>query len=334
LLDIPARSIRFRLVKLREKGILHRRIAVTHERKLGLGEMVIYVEENPEKRKEFYKILNEQSVFSWHVPTTGRFNGYCLHTLYSLDSPDLPFIYLKLLKEKSIIKDYFSFITVDYQSPGWNFDFFNTEGEWTWDWRMWEEQIKKGVSPREQKKIVFDEKSERIDFDYMDIQILRALYAPELNTLKKMEKKLQLSESQIGRRIKSMEEKGIIRGYRTGFTPFKDLVTLSCFIKLKKNMEQVMYHLTQIPYPKSLAIESRDKVALGIPLPSKEVVGFLNGLYTLKPIIDSYFCQIWHTNPIFNFQDAYGVYDKETNSWVKLTKKFENSIEKIKKISE
>ena len=41
VVNIPARSIRYRLSKLKEKGLLRQKIPITHERRLGIGEKFI-----------------------------------------------------------------------------------------------------------------------------------------------------------------------------------------------------------------------------------------------------------------------------------------------------
>ncbi|MBD3192575.1 MAG: winged helix-turn-helix transcriptional regulator, partial [Candidatus Heimdallarchaeota archaeon] len=180
--------------------------------------------------------------------------------------------------------------------------------------------------------LTFEENPESIDFDYLDVQILKYLYQYSGITQKELATKLDLSESQISRRIKTMEQNGIIRGYQTGFRPFNNLITIVCLIKVNKEVNHLIYCLSQIPYPKTIAYENRNQIAIGLELPAKELKGFLNGLYLLRPFMKSYFLQFYHRSPKVTYQDSFDLFDKETNSWEQIAKEFQCSMNKMETI--
>lgn len=330
-LGIPARSIRYRIAKLKEKGILQKKIAITHERKLGLVERIFLIEENVETNSEFLSIIADNQAMGWYVPTTGKYNGFIVHSLCSHNKENLPIRLMQEIKKKGIIKDFFVFETIDYKILEWNYDFFDKNGEWTWDWKILEEQINQRKIYEKSPKIQFENKPEIIDFDTKDIQILENLYSEEAMTLKDFGEILQLSESQVGRRIKSMEEKGIIKGYRTGFKPFIKLLTISYFAT--GNLDQLLQYVSKIPYPLVIIYQDENNIEIGIDIRQNELKDFLNFVTSLKNLVDSYFLQFWHANPTFNHQTLYDYYDKDTSSWIKLTAEYEKSLQNIKSIN-
>ncbi|NHJ05100.1 MAG: Lrp/AsnC family transcriptional regulator [Candidatus Heimdallarchaeota archaeon] len=324
-LNIPSRSIRYRLAKLKAANILQEKSIITHERKLGIREHFFIIEENANYRNKFQEILSSNPALSWYVPASGKYNGFLVHALNGMKAPNYPFLLMEKMKETNIISDFYHFELVDYQEIGWNYDFFSSEGNWTWDWNLWEESIKKGKIDIK-NDFTFEENPPLTYFDYLDIQILKYLYLPENITQKELGKKLDLSESQISRRIKSMEQNGIIRGYRTGFKPFSNVYLVLCVIETQNNMKKILNHLYQIPYPKTIAYKNSSTICLGIEIPSDELKGLLNGFHLLNPDIDNYFFQIYLKDPIFNVQNSFDLFDQESNSWLNLVKEYEKTI--------
>lgn len=332
ILGIPARSIRYRISKLKENNILIKKIAITHERKLGLVERSFLVETYNNTNSLFLSIITENSAFVWYVPTSGKFNGYIVHSLSSYDNKDLPINLMEVIKKKKIIKDYYTFETADYKILGWNYDYFDKNSEWIWDWK----KLAKEVRNQNQKEFLdfhFEGEHDIIDFDFQDIQILKNLYSSDDMTLKDFEEQLDLSDSQISRRIRSMEEKGIIKGYRTGFQPFVDLLTISCFFQLNDNLKEILGYISKIPYPITIIYQDNNSIQIEIKLLVEELKDFLNFISSIKNQIESYFLQFWHSEPIFDHQDLYDYFDEKTNNWLKLTKEYKKSLEKIKKMT-
>jgi DNA-binding Lrp family transcriptional regulator len=328
---IPPRTIRYRISKLEEKRILQKKIPITHERKLGIGENIIIVEENPKMREKFHDIINKNTAIDICIPTYGKYNGYYLHSTYCLDSSYTPHKISQLLLKKKIIKEYFIFDLLDYKVFGWNFDYFDEKGNWCWKWEIWKEHLLKEIKNSNELEIKFDTKAKRIDFDFTDIQILRNMYSLENVTLKKLAENLELSITQIGRRIKKMEEKGIIRGYKTGFFPFTNFIPLFILIDADKNTEQIFYHLSKIPYPLTIAIDNKEKIGVVIEFPQYEISDFLKAFYFLKPLLKTIKIQFWSENPDINIADNYNFFDEITNTFTKINEEHERTIRELEK---
>ncbi|MHA2047472.1 MAG: winged-helix domain-containing protein, partial [Candidatus Thorarchaeota archaeon] len=54
--NIPERTVRYRISKLKEKGVLCKAKVQTHERKLGLAEYILVATSNPATEATFKKI--------------------------------------------------------------------------------------------------------------------------------------------------------------------------------------------------------------------------------------------------------------------------------------
>ncbi|MHA1211167.1 MAG: winged helix-turn-helix transcriptional regulator [Candidatus Heimdallarchaeota archaeon] len=329
-LDIPARSIRYRISRLKEKGILSKRLAITHERKLGLREQFIYINEIPSKKCHLLEIFDANPAF-WYVPTTGKYNGFLLHALDPISPLNLPKKIMQDLKKEHLLQDYFIYETIDFLTLGWDFTYFDSLGNWNWEWQIWSDLIQRAKTDAD-NRFTFDDALEIITFDQKDIQILNNLYSEEEIPIRKIAESLDLSESQIGRRIKTMQQKGIIKGYRSGFNPFRDLIGIDCFIYPTGSFNRIINLLAKIPYPKSVTFASQQLAVFSVFIPNNEVKDFLNAFDTLKPLLDSYFLQFWHSVPSIDHQDLYEFYETTTNSWSKLTKGYELANLKLKEI--
>jgi len=329
-LDIPARSIRYRISKLKEKGILSKRLAITHERKLGLREQFIYINEIPSKKRHLLEIFDANPAF-WYVPTTGKYNGYLLHALDPISPLNLPKKFMQVLKKERLLQDYFIYETIDFLTLGWDFTYFDSLGNWNWEWQIWSELIQRAKTVTD-SRFTFDDALEIITLDHRDIQILNNLYSEEELPIRKIAESFDLSESQIGRRIKTMQQKGIIKGYRTGFSPFRELIGIDCFIYSSDSFNHIINLLAKIPYPKSITFASQQLTVFSVFIPNNEVKDFLNAFDTLKPFLDSYFLQFWHSVPSIVHQDLYEFYDTTTNNWSKLIKGYELANLKLEEI--
>ncbi|MFW9923355.1 MAG: winged helix-turn-helix transcriptional regulator [Candidatus Thorarchaeota archaeon] len=329
-LDIPSRSIRYRLTKLKENNLLKEKSIITHERKIGIREHFFAIEENANKREEFEKVISNNPAISWYVPTTGKYNGFLVHAISSLNAPNHPLIIMEKMKEKGIISDYYHFEIIDYFEIGWNYDFFSLEGDWVWSWENWYKMIIKNKT-NHTFQFTFEENPPITNFDFIDIQILKFLYLSETITQKELGIKLELSESQISRRIKSLEQNGIIRGYRTGFQPFSDTIILLFIIESKNNMKRVLDIISDIPYPKSLAHKNSTIIGLGVEIPSNDFKELLAGFHLMRNQIDSYFLQIYLKKPLFNPQNSFDLFDKNSNSWINLEKEYNITLENFSK---
>lgn len=326
-LNIPGRSIRYRINRLKDKGILKEKTVIAHERKLGIRESFILIRENSIHRKKLLEIINENKAINWFVPIMGKYNGYLAHAINIVNVPNYPNILLKKMKKIELVQEFNIFELIDYKEEGWNYDYFNENGEWTWKWEDWYKKIKNEESV--ENELNFAEKPINTSFDHIDIQILKYLYLKPEVTQKKISKTLSLSESQISRRIKSLEQNSIIRGYRTGFNPYLNSITFLCIFNLEKNANEIIGYLKQIPYPKTIAFGSKGLFALGIVIPVAEVKGILNCIHLLSTKTKGITIQFYLQEPSVNIQNFFDLYDTIKNNWMNIKLEYEKTIKKF-----
>ena len=115
---------------------------MTHERKLGLGENMIVLQESPMLDQSHTKTFEQIPYFYWQAPTYGKFNGYLIHAVYSTTTVNPNIKLLNKMREEDLIFDYYIFDIVDYDVKNMNLDFYDIEKGWRWDWEKWRNQIK------------------------------------------------------------------------------------------------------------------------------------------------------------------------------------------------
>jgi DNA-binding Lrp family transcriptional regulator len=76
ILGISDRTARYRLNRLKEKGLLKRVTVRTYERKIGVGDMIIVVQSNPQKHAHLGEIIHAIPPFYHYRSTHGKFNGF------------------------------------------------------------------------------------------------------------------------------------------------------------------------------------------------------------------------------------------------------------------
>ena len=86
-LTIPARTIRYRVSMMMERGVLLPSFMQTQERIIGLGDKVLIVQEHGGISEELEKVIQDIPIFYWHVPTHGRYDGYLIHSVYDTRDP-------------------------------------------------------------------------------------------------------------------------------------------------------------------------------------------------------------------------------------------------------
>ena len=207
VLDIPARTVRYRLAKLKREGILVRTYPVTHERKLGLGEHIISMQETAKGRKLLPQVMDAIPCFYWYSPSYGRYDGFVVQSLYPLSSPNTNRDLLEALRKEGLISDFHAFDIVDYGFNRTDLSYYNPVSGWEWDSEKWIIQIKKNLRKKKAASIKFDENPGLVDFDHKDLLILKTILNDVDTTLKQFSKIVGLSETQVAKRIKNLENR-------------------------------------------------------------------------------------------------------------------------------
>ena len=85
ILNIPPRTIRYRISRLKEKGIMKPYVITTHERKIGMGDNLILLNINHKKEDLLLKLINVIPYIYTYSSTYGKYNGYLMRSVYSLE---------------------------------------------------------------------------------------------------------------------------------------------------------------------------------------------------------------------------------------------------------
>lgn len=316
LVNIPARTVRYRVTKMREAGILQRSRVMALERRMGLGENIFIVETKPGGHKYLPDIFYAIDTVYHYGSTYGRYNGYLAYSLYSLSNPNIVRRILEDCQNRNLISDFFIVDITDYDVKQPDYTKYDPDEGWNWDECHWREQIKKNIKFKKKFQNPMSDIQTIVDYDYKDVSILRLMFDDGEITQKKLAKTLQLSEAQINKRIHRLEKKGIIKGYNSALSGSPESLTLFCFFELDNAKSPVLPSIYDLPFPATVIMESQTRYALTIMLSSKDLGGFFRGMDLLRPHLTSFFIQTVHTSVRSMDSHPYDLYNQETNGWI------------------
>ncbi len=312
-LNIPGRTIRYRMNKMRKDGLLKPPIIQTYERKLGLGERIVLIQSVPEKEDVLTKILEEMNLFYVYSTTYGRYDGFLIYTMFPLVNPRFVNQIVDELKEKGLIRDYFIFDAVDYIRKSPSVIPFLPGNDWNWS--TWAQETEEILEKGCEDVLKLEEFPKAVKFDYSDIQILKHMVENVEPTLKEISKVLKISLTQVHKRVKRLEDTGVIKGVKPLFTPYKDSVYISCFFKSREHAKEIIYGFYSLPFDLNFAMENLTKYHVQVGLPQSEVNEFLKHIDIFRKHSEEFFIQItikWTKKGYTHLLEAY---NKETESW-------------------
>ena len=228
ILGISDRTVRYRLKRLKEKGLLKKTSVRTYERKIGVGDMIIVVQSAPEKHALLGEILYAIPPFYHYSPTYGKYNGYWIFAQYPLSTPQMCKRLVDKLKDEGLVEDYLLLEAIDYTVQGAKVAAFLPDS--TWDWSDWYESIKKTMEEGKETDFGFNEFPKYESFDFKDLQIIKKLVENAETTLKELGEFLELSQPQIHKRVRRLEKIKVITGYKPDFMPFKEGIAIACVL--------------------------------------------------------------------------------------------------------
>ena len=214
ILKADPRTIRRRLTKLKKDRSLLYVTAQVEYSTLSLLPVLIFFEIPFKSIFKVEKYCDKHPYTRYRVRCLGAFNG--LYTLFSIPQGTLPFLieFCDELKERKIIKDYVIYEVINrwYYSE-FDFSFYNYETDvWNFSWDSWErDNIMNITKPKPLKKpltSILHKITEK------DLLILRELSIDSRRLRKDIAKKVNLPLYVLSRRIKFLEENGVIDKYR------------------------------------------------------------------------------------------------------------------------
>ena len=316
-IGIPARTVRYRIQKLRDAKILQPARAFTHERKMGLGECLLIVHTTPGSRPILEKMFEEINCIYFWSSTYGRYNGFVVYSLYSLTTPSVPRRLVEAFQKAGLISDYDLFDVTDYEHKYGDFKYLNPKLGWQYDWKEWHKTIKKNLKSKTKKiNSKCEENPSIMEFDISDYGLLRSFFDDAMIPQKDLAKQFSLSETQVTKKIRRMENAGVIKGYSSSFSPGAVMMMdFNLFLEIEEPVARIMNNFYAHPYLGSIIMESRTRWGIRMGLPAADIYGFLQGLDLMKPYLKSCAFQVMHEFTRGEKTHPYDLFNKDTHKW-------------------
>jgi len=312
-LEVPSRTIRYHMNKLYEKGILKPPKIQTYERKLGLGERIILLQSVPEREETLGEILQEISFFYHYSTTYGRYDGFLVYTMFPLVNPRITNQIADELKERGLISNYTIFDAIDYNRKGAVIEPFLPDSDWTWS--TWSEEVEKILNKGCKFPLKLEEFPKAVRFDLSDIKLLRHLVENEEPTLRDISKELDLSITQIHKRIKRLEKEGVLKGTKPVFLPYQKYTAISCFFKSKQHAEKILCGFHKLPFEIHYTIESSSHYNIQVLVPETEMNAFLRNIEIFRRHSEEFFIQVIVKSTGKGYAHLLEFYNENTESW-------------------
>ncbi|MHA2186912.1 MAG: winged helix-turn-helix transcriptional regulator, partial [Candidatus Thorarchaeota archaeon] len=240
LKDIPARTIRYRISVLKERGILLPSYIQTDERRLGLGEGILILQESSGMSETLERLIQDIPIFFWFVPTHGKYDGYLVHAMHDLANPKMIEELCKTMKDQGIIDDFHFFDIVDYESKRVDFSHYLPNGKWSWDWNLWSRGLNSNLQESTDVPFDMEVNHDVIDCDIKDIQILRQLKHDSGSSISDLARIAQISTSDTRERVQKLRDTGVIKGHVRAYGFTGDFLWFSCFLEVEEMVGGVL----------------------------------------------------------------------------------------------
>jgi DNA-binding Lrp family transcriptional regulator len=314
-IEIPTRTIRYRISMLMERGMLLPSVIQTDERKIGLGEGILILQECSDKTETLEKILKEIPIFFWHVPTHGKFDGYLVHVAYNVSTPKMIDVICKEMKKRKLISDYYFFDIVDFASKKVDFSRFKPSGKWDMDWNEWAEKIAEHLDHDVKSPFNLSEQHEIIEHDSRDIDILKHLLNNSNTSISALSILLKTPITKIRESVKKLRDTGVIKGYERAYGFAGDLLWFSCFLDISDCIGGILSCFNELPFPVVILMQKKNQYCIRLGLTTSYLKRFLDGFRLIRPYLKSYSFQFHLTDIVeSSFLNIFDLYKE--NKWV------------------
>ncbi len=313
---IPARTIRYRLSTLMERGILLPSFLETDERKIGLGEGILVLEEKPECTEALERIIREIPIFHWYVPTNGKFDGYLVHTAYDVTQPSMVEEISKKLKKHGLITDSLFFDIANHYTKTIDFSLYRPSRGWSCKWDEWRRQIQANIEKNIESPIEIKGSNEMIEYDSKDILILRVLREDPDATMTSLASITRLPVSTVRDRIHRLRKMGVIKGYARAYGFAGDFLWFTCFIEPKKKMGGIIQSIIDLPFPGIILVENPESFCIRLGLNATDLKQFMDGFRLFRPHLKSYAFQFHLPDKVESkYKEIFNLYDSQEEKW-------------------
>ena len=312
---IPARTIRYRLSTLIERGALLPSVLQTDERKIGLGEGILILQEGPAMSRVLEDLIQKIPIFYWYVPTHGRHDGFLIHTVFEVTQPEMITKIAESMKKKGLISDYSFFEIVDNESKKIDFTKYQPP-EWICDWEDWKKNIEKNLREAPDSPFNLSKQHEMIECDWRDIWILRVLKNDPDSAMRSLASITAIPVQQVRERVQRLRDSKVIKGYSRAYGFAGDLLWFSCFMKIKENVGGILKSIHELPFPGVVLMADDDHYCVRFALSTSNLKQFLDGFRLIRPNLNEYFFQFHLPDRIeTKYEEIFDLFDREEGRW-------------------
>ena len=334
VLDFPDRTIRYRIQRLREKGYLGRIYPQTRDNKLGLGDGILLLD-----MSERYQNLPREFLFCFpnfyaNYATYGKYNGSLTGMGFPLGNPQIIERIVRAMKQMNIINDSYIFTSNDFISLTGDLSKYKPGVGWKWDWHDWVKESEKTLKIGERFPLEFDPNPTPFDYDHKDIAIIAEIkmYGGQL-THKELSKRVDLSETQIGVRLRRLREANVIIGYLWLTEKTPETIAVFTHFEIDTPDDPILSCFLHLPFRREIVMDSSDKFYVRLTMNSSDLGGYLKGLETIRSHFRSYFVQTGVSIKVIpgGMHGFYHLHNESTGRW---EMPVEDSIRKLEKFIE
>ncbi|NHJ12329.1 MAG: winged helix-turn-helix transcriptional regulator [Candidatus Thorarchaeota archaeon] len=313
-LDISERTLRYRIDRLRKKGILCPPKIQTYERKLGIGENLLLLQSNPEKEEKLISVLDKTEAFYYYAATNGRYDGFMVYAMYPLVAPRVNHQVAEEMKEAGLINDFYVVDMVDYCRKGPSVEDIKPESKWSWE--TWSKEIAGIMEDGCELDLGLEEFPSAAKFDIMDIRIIKYMVENPETTFAEMSDKVDgLSVTQAHKRVKRLEKLNIIRGMKRTFNPFEETISIACFFKSRSHAKKILCGFHKLPFEMNIAMETSAHYVVTVNMPPSETNQFLQRSNYLRKFTEEFFIQVVMKGKGKGYSHLLEAYNQKTESW-------------------
>ncbi|TFG27596.1 winged helix-turn-helix transcriptional regulator [Candidatus Thorarchaeota archaeon] len=326
----PARTVRYRLQKMRDNNAFWPTRALTHERKLGLGENLLLLRVTPGSDQQIENLIKKLDPMYFWSSTYGTYTGYVVNSLYSVTTPHVTRRIAEVFQEKGLVSDFFIFDITDWEHKLGDFSYLKPVEGWTYDWTSWHSIIEKNLRSRKKKiPTTCEETPPLVDFDNTDFDIIRAFFDNGDLTQKEVAKQLALSEAIVAKKIRRLERERIIKGYLSVLRDWEKMIYFAFFFEVEESAVNIVSSFYAHPFPGTIMMESKTRWCVRMDLPSKDLYGFLRGLDIMRPYFKSSAFQVIHTWYSDRDLHPFDLYNRDTHTWETPVSKYLQTISEV-----
>jgi Lrp/AsnC family transcriptional regulator for asnA, asnC and gidA len=217
------------------------------------------------------------------------------------------------LKEQGMIEEYLLLDAIDYTVKGVNVEAFLPDT--TWDWSEWYESIQKTIEEGLEHDFGLKEFPKQESFDFKDFQIIMKLVENAEITLKELGEFLELSQTQVHKRVKRLEDIGIITGYKPYLMLFEDEITVATVFESRDNAKKILKAFNDLPFALNIGMQSSTHYNILTFIPPSEIFHFLVGLDKLRQYADRFFIQFSLIGRSTGYAHLFSTFNEETSNW-------------------